>query len=205
MEGEGDLERRVRESLDFIFDDSISLERLSELDEPAGQTPLNAYRVKNPERNDAAVAMIVWIDEANRVHRIEHRSLRGNDRRLAEAPSVVSTHVRYAIPLDAALFGPDFGPGIKVVNEHPFEELTDLASASFKEDVEGVMLAVHQATRLETGANACLYLASPLAADSATRRGAAVGALTFELEATKRAGVVTLPLAVVRVGKIEAV
>ncbi|MCK4849858.1 MAG: hypothetical protein KAT11_00835 [Phycisphaerae bacterium] len=120
---------------------------------------LSAYSSTNPK---ATWGMTAWLDELDRIRSWEKRHLLDN----GQWEKYRIGQVEYDVEIQANIFTLD--PDVKVVEvDTILEDIFDLEKATFKEEVLGLVFAVHEVKRCEGG---IIYLVSSVRPTDETRQ-----------------------------------
>jgi hypothetical protein len=117
-----------------------------------------------PDRNQTA-RLLLWVDGSHRAHRAERQIKRGE----AWKADLVSD-IDYDVPVEPSRFDPKvaFGPNVKIVDaEKAFDEQFGLANAAYRQDVGGLVYAVHQ---FKACADAMILVVSSIRRDEQTEK-----------------------------------
>ena len=127
----------------------LDFQRYPEGDAMAGGRRLTAYllnhkgNVADPRTNDGKSRGVVLLDPQMRIVRTRQEVQSGG----VWVPKVL-IELEYDVPVDQALFEPDFGDNVKIVDATAaFDELTDLDKALYREERRGIIFAIHALKR----------------------------------------------------------
>ena len=91
--------------------------------------------------------VLIYLDPQSRLVRVEHQWLEDNH---WDTKNFIS--YTYDEPIDPALFKPDFGKDVKIVDaDKAFDEFVDLKKAVYTEQRDGLIFAIHRIERFENG------------------------------------------------------
>ena len=123
--------------------EKMKFERLAQADKSIDGVACLAYASVFPE---GKTRKVLWIDNKHRVRRFD-RELLGNGQWMMDR----STVIVYDQPIPRERLQPDFGPGVAVVDSTAFKEIVNLDRNILKAEILGLVLAVHEAHRLDNG------------------------------------------------------
>jgi len=105
-----------------------------------------------PMPNGRMARPLVFVTADFELRRVEMEVLDGGEWKVASAQNW-----QYNVDVDRALFRPDFGAGVKIVNtDKQFNDFLLLDKAVYKETRNGLIYAVHRVERFEGGGLALL-------------------------------------------------
>lgn len=135
------------------------LERDTARDKTFHGIHLSAYSGTNPR---ATWGMTVWLDELKRLRHWEKRRLLDS----GQWKKYRTGQVEYDVEIEANIFTLD--PDVRVVEvDTILEDIFDLEKATFREEVLGLVFAVHEVKRCEGG---IIYLVSSVRPTDETRQ-----------------------------------
>ena len=128
-------------------------ERCPASDRTIDGQPCEAYllakldRYVAPELKSGKMRMMVFLDRQSHLVRAEYQ-WREDDRYITKG----FASVKYNEPVDQALFKPDFGKDVKIVDaDTVFDDFVSLQSAVHVEERSGLIYAIHRIERFENG------------------------------------------------------
>ncbi len=151
----------IKEATESMFSDIDQLARRLEDDferYPKGDRSIQgrtcrAYLLAKLDRyadqglKDGRRRMFVFVDEESRPVRAAIQSRDGDQWRTESFSDCT-----YDEPIDASLFQPSFGDGVKIVDaDKAFDAFADPASAVHREERDGLIYAIHRVERFENG------------------------------------------------------
>lgn len=143
IDRELDLKRMLDELKQFGF------ERFAEGDETVDGRHLNAYLLKNsgnvadPAWKAGTARGVVLLDGSSRIVRVR-QEIRQGDRWVTN----ILTEWQYDLPIDRALFQPDFGDEVRIVDaDAAFDQFVSLDKALYQDERRGIIFAIHRLER----------------------------------------------------------
>jgi hypothetical protein len=127
--------------------------------DPAGDAEIQGQpcRMFTAVNEKQTVRCMVWIDEENRLLRYKEQNLK--DGQWVEDEWI---EAYYDVPVQAALFEPNFGENVKIVESDKFlDEHFNPQKAIFVKEIQGHILALHQLRRVDDRTVFLVYSTRP--------------------------------------------